>query len=298
MINPGRIFAAAAIAAALLVSVESASAQIAKKSIVAPEEKALENGFQVRLLPAATINEMQKQEQLFEMEVTFKSMRLRWVELTDPKTGEKKRELIWYLVYRAVNRPLNRPEDTTMRKPVNTHDDPPTPTFIPRFMLLTQRSENGATRSYRDSIIPEALKVINKRESRYEGQPSLKHNVAISGPVPAVTPAGAAKENAVYGVAMWRDVDPQADYVSVAISGFSNAYIEKGGLTYRKMILMKFKRPGDEFFQSEAEFDRIDADDRNDSKSYYPRWIYVPDDTPPEKIPQKNEPVGNGKKKS
>lgn len=250
----------------------------AKPNVQQPGEQALENGFQVRLLPAATIKEMQQQDQLFELEVEFKSMRFRWVNTTDAKTGEKKRELIWYLVYKVVNRPLDRPTDTTKLKPVNNHDPLPSPAFIPRFTLMTQRSANGATRTYQDMILKDALQIINKRESRYAGQPALKHNVAISGPVPTVTPKNAKKDNAVYGVAMWRGVDPKTDFLTVAASGFSNAYLEKGGLTYRKVIMMKFKRPGDEFFQSEGEFERIDADDRSDSKTYYPRWVYVPDD--------------------
>lgn len=287
MSRPGQLFLFAGIIATTLTAAPPAVAQIgAAKKVTQADDQPLQNGFQVRLVPAATIAEMQKQEQLFELEVTFKSLRLRWVPVANPQPGGKKRELVWYLVYKIVNRPLDRPKDETLLTPINKHDDLPPPTFIPQFTLMTQRSENGATRSYQDVILPNALKEINKRESRYKGQPALQHNVAISGPVPKPTPKGAAKEDARYGVAIWRNVDPKADYVTVAVSGFSNAYIEKGGLIYRKQIMMKFKRPGDEFFQSEAEFERIEADDPNDSKTYYPRWVYVPDDAPaPKKKP-------------
>ena len=45
---------------------------------------------------------------IWVFEVRYKPLRMIRVNVTDPKTGEKSRELIWYLVYRAVLRPQER----------------------------------------------------------------------------------------------------------------------------------------------------------------------------------------------
>jgi len=278
----------------------------------------LTNGFEVPLSPAATIKEMQRQEQLFEMEVTFKSMRMRWVEVTDPNTGKKSRELFWYLVYKAVNRPLPRPAESATEQPQNVEDTVPPPLFVPRFTLVTDDSDG--TKIYRDVVLPQVVADINKRESRYPEQPKLQHSVAISGPVPPPVPKSAGEKNALYGVAVFRGVDPETDYFTVYMSGFSNAYVDRsaaeemtaeeltnlyissGGdagavenrnkqelldllfpklgdtsMIYRKIIVQKYKRPGDRFLQTEREFERIRADEPTDPNTHYPRWIYVPE---------------------
>ena len=102
--------------------------------------------------------------------------------------------------------------------------------------------------------------------------------------------------NARYGVAVWRNVDPQTDRVVVYITGMSNAYrLVKGPanelMVERKTVVQEFWRPGDEFEQDEEEF-RIQGD---------PKWIYriqskplglktkVPVGTPPAIDPAKDD---------
>ncbi|MFQ5731479.1 MAG: hypothetical protein ACE5KM_05955 [Planctomycetaceae bacterium] len=237
------------------------------------ERPPLTNGFEVRLDAVATNEEIFRQPNLWVMEVTFKSMRMRWVRLKDPKTGKTKRELIWYLVYKAVNRPLDRRTPKVDTKPRNIEDTPPRLLFVPELTLVG--TDGGARKIYPDVIIPAAQADILKRESRYAHQPVLKNTVEITGEIPAATPENAAKENAVYGVAMWRGVDPETDFFTVYMSGFSNGYRKQGGLVYRKVIVQKFQRPGDRFFQTEAEIKR-DGD---------AKWIEWPSDTPAKTAP-------------
>ncbi len=236
------------------------------------------NGFEVGVDSVATLQEMQQQENLYVMEVTFKSMRMRWVDVTDAKTGKKSRELVWYLVYKAVNRPLPKRQDNSDIAPKNEEDPVPLPLFIPELTLVT--NDNGKQQIYHDTIYPIGQADILRRESRYKGQPTLKNSVQATGPVPppspepkpqqAGTPMKVVPEKAVYGVAIFRNVDPDTDFFTVYMSGFSNGYRKENGMTLRKTIVQKYLRPGDRFFQTESEIKR-DGD---------PKWMYWPDDTP------------------
>jgi len=93
-----------------------------------------------------------------------------------------------------------------------------------------------------------------------------------------------ALQKAFYGVAVWRNVDDQADYFSVTMSGFSNAYrISRDAagqnVVEEKVIVQRFRRPGDEFLQEETEFRLVDdADTDGDGKAdtRYPVWQYRP----------------------
>jgi hypothetical protein len=269
----------------------------------------LSSGFQVRLDAESNNEEIVRQEQLFVMEVTFKPMRMRWVYLTDPKTGVKKREVIWYLVYKAVNRPLDRRADDSDTKPKNVEDRVPPMMFVPEFTLVA--TDGGNRVVYHDVVIPEALADIRLRESKPHRKLVLKDSVDIVQPVPSPTPDSAKTGNAIYGVAMWRGIDPDTDFFTVYMSGFSNAFLDRAaanrltqpqlvdiftgvggkrdqavtmkkdellarlfppgarGIVYRKTIVQKYQRPGDRFFLTETEINR-DGD---------PHWMYWPDDS-------------------
>lgn len=273
MISRRRLFVLVCLVLPVAVWPRTAAAQDAA------EAEVLTNGFAVKLDAVATIKEMQKQDNLYVMEVTFKPMRMRWVEVTDPKTGRKSRQLIWYLVYKAVNRKLQRRQEAAETTPHNAEDKVPTPLFVPSFTLVT--TDGGVQQIYHDVIIPEAHADILKRERRYPGQPLLKDGVGVVGPLPAPVPEGAKDEQSIYGVATFQGVDPETDFFEVYMSGFSNAFVKKNGLTFRKTIHQKYQRPGDRFFQTEAEIKR-DGD---------PEWIYWPDDVPPKKQPAAKKPA-------
>ncbi len=192
-------------------------------------------------------------------------MRLVWVDVTDSKSGKKSKEQIWYVVYKVVNRQLERKVDTSDTSPVNTLDPVPKPVFAPEAILVAD--DNSRQRIYVDSIVPEAQAAIMKRE-RLE----LKNSVDLVGPLPEVSPVDAKKDNAYYGVFIFRGVDPRADSYTLYLSGFSSGYqlgkdADGNSTTLRRTIVQEYERPGDEFNASEGEL-RLKGD---------ARWIYRPE---------------------
>jgi hypothetical protein len=229
---------------------------------------ALGRGFEATAPAVATAEEIE-QGDLWVMQVDFKPMRLVRVEMTDPKTGEKRQELVWYLVYRAVNRPLKSPPAETGKTPVNNYDPPPgPPMFVPEFTLVTD--DNNLQQVYPDTVIPEAAEAIARREVRGGAREPLKNSVEVVQPV---APAGGKDAKPIYGVATWRGIDPATDHFRVYASGFSNGYKETKGpdgrpLILRREIALDFYRPGDEFDPTEREF-RLQG---------RPRWVYRAED--------------------
>ena len=70
----------------------------------------------------ASGEELSSQPELWVMEMNFKPMRQIVVELTDPVTGKKLPQHVWYIAYRAINRKLaNR---AVANAPVNELDAP------------------------------------------------------------------------------------------------------------------------------------------------------------------------------
>lgn len=273
MLNPRRLLLA-------LLVVAAAVASGSQSAVAQSNPQALERGFAVKLDAGATTQEMQKQERLFVMEVTFKPMRLLWVDVTDPKTGRQSRNLVWYIVYKAVNRKLEQRQGAEETKPVNDEDPVPPPVFAPSFTLVG--TDGGEREIYKDVILPEALAVIAKREFRGGSTVKPKHSIQLaSSPFPEAVPVDEGDKNAIYGVAVFQDVDPETDFFEVYMSGFSNGYVKKDGLTYRKTIHQKYKRPGDRFLQDEVEFNLDGA----------PQWIYWPDDAADDKQPAKKQPA-------
>ena len=231
----------------------------------------LKNGFEVTLEATASSEELNSQEDLWVLEVSFKRMRMIPVDITDPKTGKKNREYVMYLVYKAVNRPLKRRIDNTPFKPQNEEDRIPPHQFVPEATLATE--DNNVQKIYLETIIPEALKIIQRRETRKPTDPVYKNSVDIVGDLPEITPYDSKSEKALYGVMMWRGVDPKADYFTVYLTGFNSAYKKIKGpdgevLIVRRVIQQKYWRPGDRFDLNEKEF-RLRGE---------PVWIDRPDE--------------------
>lgn len=217
---------------------------------------------QLMTAPAqATVEERTSQDDFWVLEVTYKPVRMVTVDVTDPKTGETKRETIWYLVYKAVRPPLEQ-RNLGAEQPVNELDPPlvAPPRFVPQFELVTE--DEGRQQIYLDQIIPEAQAAINRRE-----RGAYKNSVEIVGPIPEESTAD--EEKALYGVAMWRGVDPETDRFTIYMTGFSNGYKivpgpDGNNIVLRKTLVQKYWRPGDEFNAREREV-RHDGD---------PQWIY------------------------
>lgn len=216
---------------------------------------------EIRIAPFEEGDERSRQDKLWILEVYLKPMRQIPVELTDPKTGEKKLTFVWYITYRAV--PRNAKERIDEKAPENLFDEPVSPPlFIPEFTLVV--TDNDRNTVYPDQVIPEALVAINKREKG-----NYQTSVGIVGPLPEATDPGQGTDNALHGVAMWTGIDPRADRYTVFMSGFSNGFRKINGpdgepVIQTKTIMMKYVRPGDQFDQQEAEI-KLDGD---------PVWIY------------------------
>ncbi len=235
----------------------------------------LKGGFEVRAIAAATGEELSRQTGLWILEVELKPMRLVRVDVTDPKTGKKAREIVWYLCYKAVNRPLIKKEDAENISPQNDYDpEPGRPLFVPEFTLVTDDGDKQTV--HQDQVVPEAQAAILKRESRRADGPKYRNSVQVVGELPEAVDGEAPQDKAIWGVAMFRGIDPATDAFTLYLTGFSNAYKvmpaspDDAGepLVMRKTLIQKFARPGDEFDLSEAEF-RLVGD---------PVWDYRPDD--------------------
>jgi hypothetical protein len=232
----------------------------------------LRRGFDATAPAVATAEEL-AQGDLWVMQVDFKPVRLIRVETTDPKTGEKREELFWYVVYRAVNKSLKAPVQDTGTVPVNNYDPAPGPSlFVPEFTLVTD--DNGRQQVYPDVVIPEAEDAVARREMRGPDRKNvLKNTVEVVQPVRPADDKAAAP---IYGVAMWRGIDPETDSFKVYAGGFSNGYRQVKGpdgkpLILRREIVLDYWRPGDEFDPNEREF--IFRSE--------PRWIYRADEAAP-----------------
>lgn len=216
---------------------------------------------EVKVDAQATGEEISRQPGLWVMEVYIKPLRLIAVDITDPKTGEKKPRFVWYLVYRAINRPLDSP--TVQNPAVNELDAPVLPSkFIPEFTLVTD--DGDEPKIYADRILPEALPLIERRERR-----AYKSSVSVVQSLMPPVPADAPEQPFIYGVATFVDIDPDADRYTLYLTGFSNGVQLTPGpdgstIVQHKTIEMKYWRPGDRFDQQEREI-RLEGS---------PRWIY------------------------
>lgn len=168
---------------------------------------------------------------IWALEFTFKPVRFITVE-TPTSSGAVERKLVWYLVYHVRN---------LSDKPVR---------FVPQFVLHS--IDNDVY--YPDRIIATAMDPIRQRE---DPKRRLLNTVQIS--EIEIPPAVEGEDGSVWGVALWRDIDPSTDRFSIFIKGLTNAYKiktdEQGNWQgySRKTLQLNFWRPGDEFFEHEAE---------------------------------------------
>lgn len=190
-------------------------------------------GFDTKLAARSTGEELNNQANLWIFEVQFKSLRLIVVPTTDPKTGKKTPQPYHYLVYRAVNRELPRRKDDSATRPVNNYDDPPGPElFAPSFVLITKDGANSKT--YKDVINADVQAAIIKRERL-----NLLNSVQACKPIPEAVAEDNVTAKGYDGVAIFRNVDPDADFYTIYMSGFSNGYkLVKGPVSYEELRSM------------------------------------------------------------
>jgi hypothetical protein len=222
----------------------------------------LTRGFEKTLRSYATGEEINRQRNIWVLEVEMKPMRMVFIDSRDPKTGEMKKEQVWYLAYRAINRPLLNRKSDDDTAPVNDIEPLPGPDkFIPAFTLVTYDDPKTEipVEVHDDVISPQALKQINRIERRSADDPMFLSSVQITQDLPDPVPHGTTDEKWMYGVATFKGVDPNTDFFKVILRGFSNGYLKEDGpdgmpVVKRKVGVQKFIRRGDRFDPNQAEF--------------------------------------------
>jgi hypothetical protein len=165
---------------------------------------------------------------IWVLNFAFKPLRMRTVEV--PGKGRRQ---IHYLYYRVVNR-TGKPRE-----------------FVPQFTLITDTGKR-----YEEAVIPGAVPIVRARE---DASVSLLGAVDIAGVIPPSTKDGI--DDAVYGVAMWDNVDPKADHMQIYVRGLSNGYKDvsspDGGkpVTRYKTLRIDLTRRGDERNLNEHEIE-------------------------------------------
>ena len=203
--------------------------------------------------------------EVWGLEFTFKPLRMVNVDLPQPD-GSFERKLLWYLVYNVKNsgqriRPVEDESGEFTAEPA----DPQPVRFLPHFVLEGQdRDASGEKiyKAYLDRILPAAVETIRRRET--PDRVLLNSAQMASEPIVVSTDA---EDNSVWGVAIWEDIDPEMDFLSIFVGGLTNAHVwadtpgefrpgdpaGKGRRIAAKTLQLNFWRPGDEFLQREEE---------------------------------------------
>lgn len=216
---------------------------------------------------------------IWALEFTFKPVRLIEVDVPDDQ-GRMQRKLIWYLIYKVkhTGKQAHRTVSADGTVAVESIDVAEPVHFIPHFRL--ESWDTGKV--YPDRVIPVAVEAIQKREDA--GRRIVNADKVLSG-VPArlrntiemmgdLRPSTEDQDNSVWGVATWEDLDPTTVHFSIYVQGLTNAYRwedaksgEPPAYTYQagqpagtgrkilpKTLRLNFWRPGDQFYEHEAEF--------------------------------------------
>ena len=229
-----------------------------------------------------------------ELQLSFKPLRMIEVDFPQPD-GSVQRKLIWYFVYRLRNtgshlQPVggtfvandqfeleigrgDRPvfeftggdDESTWIFPqrrFGTREVGLPITCVPTFVLEVHEEGHTSVKGYLDRIIPNAMEPIRQRE---DPNLELLNSVEIS--QQRIEVSTDEEDRSIWGVAMWEDIDPTTDFLSIYIQGLSNAYLwedpegawkpgdEPGvgrELPYNTLQL-NFWRPGDALFEHDEE---------------------------------------------
>lgn len=206
-------------------------------------------------------------ENVWQYEFSFTG--LRQARLKIPKIdGRIVEKNVWYMVYRIRDTGKTMTFEEVKKNPEFDHminslqRDKAVPAdkkkFLPRFTLEGWVVSNAVNRTeankyskvaYRDEIDPVVLAQIQRREDK--NQKLLDTHQMSKAKIPF------AKNDAdpgVWGVAIWEDVNPRIDYVSVYVKGLTNAFRlgqDVKGDSKLKTLQLNFYRPGDTVGQAE-----------------------------------------------
>jgi hypothetical protein len=163
------------------------------------------------------------------LDFKFKDPRLIKVDI--PGRGQR---VCWYLWYQVIN---------------NTREPH---TFIPDFELVTHDKNTV----HHDQVLPRVQDAIVQLEDPTDHL-KIKNSVTIA--AEAIPPSRPnATPRAVTGVAIWDDVDPDANHYSIFVAGLSNGWAVTDGpdnkqIVRRKTLQLNFKRLGDRYLQRSEE---------------------------------------------
>lgn len=193
---------------------------------------------------------------VWEYEFSFLPLRQETVQTTS-SSGQVRNVNVWYMVFRVRNtgqtmsyKDVRQSEDserTVKKLQLNEPIDPAKIQFIPRFSLEGW-VENPTSGEYQQVAYPSVIDSSAAAQIQIIEDPNQKlldvHEISnVNLPL--------AKTNAdpgVWGVAIWKNVDPNIDYVSVKVAGLSNARRmtnPKTRDTIGKTLQLNFWRPGD-----------------------------------------------------
>ena len=172
---------------------------------------------------------------IWVLEFAFRPVRIMTIDISG-----KGRRQIHYMYYQVINR-TGKPR-----------------MFVPQFTLVTDTGKR-----YEDSVIPKAVELVQTRE---DPAVALLGAVNVMGVIPASKKDGI--DDAVFGVAIWEDVDPHADRFNVYVRGLSDGYVQpdapaegaavtKAPVKY-KSLRIDFIRRGDQFNLHEKEIQILD----------------------------------------
>jgi hypothetical protein len=167
---------------------------------------------------------------IWVLDFAFKPVRIITIEVP----GKGRRQL-HYLYYQVVN-----------------HTGKPR-MFVPQFSLVPDVGNR-----VEDAVIPKSVELIQNREDPLI---PLLGAVNIMGIVPTSTKQGI--DDAVFGVAVWDNVNPAADKFSVYVRGLSDGYKLVDGPDGKKVpkyktLRIDFIRRGDQFQLKEKEIQLLD----------------------------------------
>ncbi|MDA7903749.1 hypothetical protein N9B31_08810, partial [Mariniblastus sp.] len=181
---------------------------------------------------------------------------LRQAKLRIPTgNGKAATRNYWYMVYRirdtgqtmTINDVKQNPKFDHITKEINFDKsiDSQAKKFLPRFTLegWVPVDKGYQKVSYRDTISPIALEQIRQKED--PNQVLFDTHQMSQAKIPA---AKNATDRGIWGVAIWENVDPRIDFVSVFIQGLTNAFRLSDPVSAPsklKTLQLNFWRPGD-----------------------------------------------------
>ena len=192
---------------------------------------------------------------VWELELSFLPLRQEKIKLPSAAGGLKNRD-VWYLVVRVRNTGAamtykdmrQQGTDHVIRKlhydkPVDPADIDFNPRFLLRGWVEDEAAGNYKKLEYPASIDPVALSQIQEIED--PNQKLLDIHQLSTAKIPM---AKNDVDPGVWAVAIWENINPDIDFVSVQIEGLSNAYRLKDPekkTSFSKTLQLNFWRPGD-----------------------------------------------------